>query len=261
MCMGGTPRRMEKFASYIMNEIGHQLPAGTQLADISLPSHRYAMYKVGPVLSVSHGMGMPSVGILLHEIIKLLYYANARDVVVLRLGTCGGIGIEGGNVVLTEQAVDGNLQPFYEQYILGKLHQRPATLDRKLLEEIQQLSRPDDPWRVHVGKTMCTNDFYEGQGRLDGAICEYTEAEKLQFLHDIRDRGVVNMEMESLMFAAICRQAGIRGAVMCVTLLNRLHGDQISQSAETLQQWQEYPQRMAARLIRKRLGLDKPVAP
>ena len=30
---------------------------------------RYAMYKVGPILSISHGMGIPSAGILLHEVI------------------------------------------------------------------------------------------------------------------------------------------------------------------------------------------------
>ena len=29
---------------------------------------RYAMYKVGPILSISHGMGIPSAGILLHEV-------------------------------------------------------------------------------------------------------------------------------------------------------------------------------------------------
>jgi len=33
-----------------------------------------------------------------------------------------------------------------------------------------------------VGKTMCCDDFYEGQGRLDGAICEYTLEEKMEFL-------------------------------------------------------------------------------
>ena len=35
------------------------------------------------------------------------------------------------------------------------------------------------------------------------------------------------MEMESLCFAALCHHAGIRGAVVCVTLLNRLKGDQV----------------------------------
>lgn len=51
--MGGTPKRMENFAYYIMKEIGHKLPAGTTLLDITKNSYRYSMYKVGPVLSIS----------------------------------------------------------------------------------------------------------------------------------------------------------------------------------------------------------------
>lgn len=51
--MGGTPKRMETFAHFIMEQIGHKLPTGTQLQDISEFSYRYSMYKVGPVLAVS----------------------------------------------------------------------------------------------------------------------------------------------------------------------------------------------------------------
>lgn len=46
VCMGGTPKRMETFAHFIMDEIGYKLPAGTQLQDISAFSYRYSMYKV-----------------------------------------------------------------------------------------------------------------------------------------------------------------------------------------------------------------------
>lgn len=44
--MGGTPKRMETFAHFIMGEIGYKLPTGTQLSDISAFSYRYSMYKV-----------------------------------------------------------------------------------------------------------------------------------------------------------------------------------------------------------------------
>jgi len=66
-----------------------------------------------------------------------------------------------------------------------------------------------------------------GQGRLDGAFCEYTEKEKLDFLNNISENNILNMEMESLAFAALTHHAGIRAAVICVTLLNRLNGDQV----------------------------------
>ena len=46
-------------------------------------------------------------------------------------------------------------------------------------------------------------------------------------------KGVVNMEMESLCFAALCHHAGIRSACVCVTLLNRLDGDQVSDVRKT----------------------------
>lgn len=59
---------------------------------------------------LQHGMGIPSVGILLHEVIKLMYHAKVRDPVFFRIGTCGGIGYEGGSVVISEEAVDGALK-------------------------------------------------------------------------------------------------------------------------------------------------------
>lgn len=38
--------------------------------------------------------------------------------------------------------------------------------------------------------------FYEGQGRLDGAFCDYTEADKMEYLKRLHNFGVVNIEME-----------------------------------------------------------------
>jgi uridine phosphorylase len=59
-------------------------------------------------------MGIPSVGILLHEVIKLMYHAKVKDPIFFRLGTCGGIGLDGGTVIISEEAVDGLLRPFLE---------------------------------------------------------------------------------------------------------------------------------------------------
>lgn len=59
-------------------------------------------------------MGVPSIGILLHEIIKLMYHAKCKDPVFIRIGTCGGIGIEGGTVVVSNEGVDGQLRNTYE---------------------------------------------------------------------------------------------------------------------------------------------------
>ena len=50
----------------------------------------------------------------------------------------------------------------------------------------------------------------------------------MAYLKHVSDNGVVNMEMEATVFAAMTHMAGIRAAVVCVTLLDRLKGDQVS---------------------------------
>ncbi|CAG7820692.1 unnamed protein product [Allacma fusca] len=256
VCIGGTPKRMEEFAYFIMREIGHKIPTGTQLLDISQYSYRYSMYKVGPVLSVSHGMGIPSVSILLHEVIKLMYHAKARDPVFFRIGTCGGIGIDGGNVIITEEALNSELKPYHEISVLGKKIRRPSKLDRRLREDLLSLAHEkDNAYDTVVGKTMCTDDFYEGQARLDGCICEYSEKEKMSYLCELNRNGVTNIEMESLAFAALTHHAGVRAAVVCVSLLDRLKGDQVLAAKEVLNEWQLRPQILIAQYIKKELGL------
>ena len=51
---------------------------------------------------------------------------------------------------------------WFTQPVLGKMVKRSAQLDGDLARELQALSTQDDPYETHVGKTMCTYDFYEG---------------------------------------------------------------------------------------------------
>ncbi|CAG9772953.1 unnamed protein product [Ceutorhynchus assimilis] len=253
VCMGGTPKRMETFAHYIMKEIGYKLPTGTTLMDISQYSYRYSMYKVGPVISVSHGMGVPSIGILLHEMIKLMYHAKAKDPIFFRIGTCGGLGLEPGTVVISDDVVDGLGNHYYSVPILGKVVKRPAKLEKKLVRELKALATQDDPYDTTTGTTMCAEDFYEGQGRIDGAFCDYTEADKQDYLENLVRQGVKNIEMEAVPFAALTHQAGIKAAIVCVTLLNRLKGDQVAAPKEVMNEYQQRPQILVARYIKKYL--------
>lgn len=46
---------------------------------------------------------------------------------------------------------------------MGKTIHRPAKLDKKLARELKSLASPDDPYDTIIGKTLCTNDFYEGK--------------------------------------------------------------------------------------------------
>ncbi|XP_075747959.1 uridine phosphorylase 1-like isoform X2 [Rhipicephalus microplus] len=256
VCMGGTPARMQEFAHFVKRRLGIQLPTGAELYDISHRSYRYAMYKCGPVLSVSHGMGAPSLSILMHEILKLIHYARCRDVVLIRVGTSGGIGIPAGSVVVSTATVNGLLREELELHVLGEVVRRPCVLDGQLAHEIVAVGQECmADTNVVAGKTLSSNDFYEGQARLDGAICHYTEDEKMGFLGKLLQLGVVNIEMESSQFAAMCHHAGVKGAVVCVTLLDRMQGDQVTASKDVMAEWQRRPQELVVHFMARRLGV------
>ncbi|XP_016044299.1 uridine phosphorylase 1 isoform X1 [Erinaceus europaeus] len=254
VCVGGSPSRMQTFIRYLASELGLDQP-GEEYPNICEGTDRYAMFKVGPVLSVSHGMGIPSIAIMLHELIKLLYHARCTDVTIIRIGTSGGIGLAPGSVVITQQAVDAAFRPEFEQMVLGKRVVRSTDLDEQLVVELLQCSKDLNEFPTIVGNTMCTLDFYEGQGRLDGALCSYTEKDKQDYLQAAYAAGIRNIEMESSVFAAMCSACGLRAAVVCVTLLDRLKGDQISSPHEVLIEYQQRPQRLVGYFIKKHLGV------
>lgn len=56
--------------------------------------------------------------------------------------------------------------------------------------------------------------FCAGQGRLDGALCSFSAEEKLEYLRKAYEAGVRNIEMESTVFAAMCRVCGLKGTVV-----------------------------------------------
>lgn len=254
VCTGGTESRMKEFAYYIEKEISDLLEKETEVIDYSKYSHRYAIYKVGPVLSISHGMGVPSLSILLIELFKLLHYAEAKDPIIFRIGSSGGIGVEPGTVVITNGAVDELLRPYFETAVAGKLVRRPAKFDQNLVEELASLAHSDDNYDIKVGKTMCANDFYEGQGRQDGAFCFFSEDDRMDYLKKLQNSGVLNIEMECVCFGALTHLAEIKSAIVCVTFLNRLEGDQISEAADVRRIFETRPQTLVARYLRKCLS-------
>lgn len=242
VCMGGSAERALTFAEKVKNELESPLhPIGK--------TERFSLYKVGPVISVSHGMGMPSLMILLHEITKLLHYAACHDPIYIRIGTSGGIGLPGGTVVVTQEGLNGKLEPYYELPVLGEVRRYPTTFDKALIQNIVDCKNDLD---VRVGKTLGVDCFYEGQGRLDGALNPgYTEDQKLDFLKRLHSLGVRNIEMEACAVGAFCNRAGIRGAVVCATLLDRLQGDQVTSTKEQLVEFSDRAQKVVVNFIKK----------
>ncbi|CAK8681804.1 uridine phosphorylase 1-like [Clavelina lepadiformis] len=258
ICMGGKASRMKDFANLIYKVLGKpkncEFEASDNdepvLKDLGASAGRYSYFKVGPVISANHGIGSASMSVVLHELLKLTHYSGCNDVTWIRIGTSGGLGIEPGTPVITEQSYNGLLEPCYKQVACGReiVYDTKTTADvaKNLLECAKRLNLP-----AMFGNTVGANDFFEEQGRLDGALCNHTEEDKMAFLKRAHDEfGVKNMEMESACFTAMCNRANTKCAVICVTLLNRLHGDQVNVAKEVLKSWENRPQEIVAEFIR-----------
>lgn len=257
---------------------------------------RYALWRTagGRVVVASHGIGRPSVSVVLHELTKLFRYARAgngqasRDTVngrggvgggtgdlppvtYYRVGTCGGIGVPAGTLVLTARVVDGQLRGEAVSTVLGVRRAEPAVLDERVVATLATYARTVD-WgrggsggadevptaadaggRVVVGTTVTLDGFYEEQGRMDGASCEFDDARRAAWLRAAYDAGVRNFEMEGLEFAAFTHRHGIPAAMACVALLNRLEGDQVSSPPAVLAAWEADLIRLVVGFVRHRL--------
>eukprot|EP00732_Lithocolla_globosa_P004066 Lithocolla_globosa_v1_NODE_3532_length_1646_cov_8.152106.p1 type:complete len:312 gc:universal NODE_3532_length_1646_cov_8.152106:532-1467(+) len=230
--MGGSPERSKALNLAVAKKLKYQVPVGLNFVTIG-KKDRYSIFKCGKVLSVSHGIGKPSISILLNEITKLLMYSEAKDFIFLRVGTCGGLGLDPGSIVITTEALNPELQPFDRKYVLGKEVNWPTQLDVELTNSIYQFTKKKGH-PVFLGKTMACSDFYEEQGRIDGYFCDYNSQDRLEFLLRCKKAGVINIEMESIAFASFCARAGIPASVLCVTLLNRMEGDQVVNTPQEL---------------------------
>ena len=196
VCTGGSAGRMANYAKQFSALASLPLSGNLCLTD------RYAIYKTGPVLWVNHGMGVPSLSIMLIELFKLIRHAGAINVQIIRIGTSGGVGVQPGTVIVSSGALNGALEQNHVQWIQGKQVKREALLHARLSSELLETAKEIDV-PVGQGLTFCADDFYEGQMRLDGYFCEYGAEEKLAFLRQLSDHGVKNIEMESIGFAAL----------------------------------------------------------
>ena len=93
-----------------------------------------------------------------------------------------------------------------------------------------------------------------GQARLDGASCQYSSQDKIGFLQKLYDKGTRNIEMESTMFASLTKHVGVKAAVICVTLINRLKGDQIRITKEQKLDFEQRPFLLVGNFIKQHLG-------
>jgi len=189
-------------------------------------TERFTLYKVGAILVVGHGMGKPTLSIFLHEITKVLARAGSLDqTTYIRCGTSGGIGVENGTVVVTTQVLDGALNDRFPMIVLGKRVWRDCRIDPIIVEEIMSIGVKVSKFPIVKGKTISADDFYEGEGRMDGAINVMTDKKRVRFLKKAYRKGVRNVEMEANQLVAFCTKLNIPCAVICFTIDEQIGGD------------------------------------
>lgn len=213
---------------------------------IALPkTDRFTLRYCDGVLFCSHGMGMPSASIALQELMKLAYLVTAGDDAALeqifwvRVGTSGGIGVPGGTVVVTTEAITAELGPYRLADGRGGHHVFDCHYPRGIADALAALG--DELGIATVeGLTLSNDEFFIEQHRLDGAIVLETPEGKRAWLEELHARGVRNIEMEGALLAAYLNHWGFpRFAMVCVALLDRLTGDQVTASPQDLHHFAE----------------------
>ncbi len=211
-------------------------------------------YRVGNILSVSHGMGALSVICLLSDLTRLMQVSGNTDFEYIRIGTSGGLNIEPGSIVLTDTAYHCDLSIGSTMVMGGQEILVPTQLNQALNRDIIKAQPEDLPFKLYWGNTIAADDFYLGQCRFDGAIKpRYNKAMQQDYFKQIMDKNIYNFEMESIAMASFCNLAKIRAAMITVTLLNRSHGDQVSTSSEELDEFSERSRMVAINYLMSRI--------
>ncbi|VDL85806.1 unnamed protein product, partial [Nippostrongylus brasiliensis] len=151
VCTGGSHTRIKLYAQQFAKEC--RIACSPNLSK----SDRFVMFKTGKVLWINHGMGTPSLSIMLNEAFKLLHHAKATDLTFIRMGTSGGVGVEPGTVVVSRNAVNAELNQTYTQVIGGRKIERGTYLDEGLREELLALAKEKNI-PVDTGLTLCADD-------------------------------------------------------------------------------------------------------
>jgi|GEM_PF-1295082 len=197
-------------------------------------------YRVGNILSISHGMGALSVICLLHDLTRLMQICGNTDLQYIRIGTSGGVNIDPGSVVITNTAYQPDLTIGSNMILSGKEAVVSTQMNTSLSKDIIRAQPETLPFALYWGNTIAADDFYLGQCRFDGAIKpNYDEKMRQDYFKQILEKNIYNFEMESVAMASFCNLANIPAAMITVTLLNRLDGDQVSTSATELDEFSE----------------------
>lgn len=163
-------------------------------------------------------MGAGSVESLLDDLLPLLSSKSQ----IIRIGSSGGVNVTGGTQIITTESLNEFTKPFYEFYNCGKKQRLYSIINSDF---VARLYSSNKDLNIVKGKTVAAKTYYEGQARLDGSSCSYSEEDKMSWLHTLHDLGVRNFEMEGIMCSSMCNQFCIPFSMVCASYLDRLKGD------------------------------------
>ncbi|WP_459129111.1 purine-nucleoside phosphorylase [Guggenheimella bovis] len=162
-------------------------------------------YKGKKVSVQGTGMGMPSAGIYIHELIN--FYGVKR---LCRIGSCGSLQKDVGvrDIVLAMSACTNS--SMIPRRFFGHTYAPTADFDM-LLQAYQYAKEHDFP--VHVGSLLSSDLFYDDTGEDVFRWAEY---------------GVLAVEMEAAELFTAAKKAKVQALAICTVSDSLVTGDEIS---------------------------------
>ena len=81
-------------------------------------------------------MGTVSIITLLHNLTNILHAADNNELEYIRIGTCGGININPGSIVITDTSYMPDLSCGYKMQVLGTEISYPTHMNKDLNDRI-----------------------------------------------------------------------------------------------------------------------------
>jgi uridine phosphorylase len=214
-------------------------------------TERFHMYKVGLTLIISIGVGMPSLLIGMNEVTKILMHIKHFDVTFFKIGFAGGIGVNPGDVIISNNVVNGKFEAIYNSIECGETFTYPTVLDHELANYLLYFNHSIGRKNVTIGTTLSTKDFYDEQARVNGALpITYTQQECDAYLTRAYEFGIRAIDMESLVFAGFCNQLEIAASIIGIVVVDRLEKDDIQITMNDQMEYLSSSSRILARYIK-----------
>lgn len=156
-------------------------------------------------------------------------------------------------MVVTNRAVNEMLKPYFAQVKLGQKSYLEAKPDKEFLSNLKKITDKITDYKIEYGITLTSNDFYEGQGRLDGMFCEYSAEESKKYKQSLKEAGIYNIEMEAVPFMAFCSKTNFNYGIINVVLVDRFKEDQVKLDLETMIKFEQRPAMLALEYIKQQL--------